>query len=64
MQELQASRNGIVECKFLSENHTVQQSQPDDPNPNTAESMVKGAHRTLIESSASLAFSVWTQFTV
>jgi hypothetical protein len=26
--------------------HTVQQSQPNDPNPNTAESIVKNAHRT------------------
>jgi hypothetical protein len=34
--------NGILECKNPSENESsVQQSQPDAANPNTAESMVK-----------------------
>jgi hypothetical protein len=34
--------NGILECKFLLENaDTVQQAQPHDANPNTAESMVE-----------------------
>jgi hypothetical protein len=41
--------NGILECGFLSENaDTAQQPQPDDANPNTAESKVKIVHRTLI----------------
>jgi hypothetical protein len=31
---------------FCRITHTVQQSQPDDANPNTAESMVENAHRT------------------
>jgi hypothetical protein len=38
--------NGILECKFMSKSRTVQQPQPDDANPNTAESMVENAHRT------------------
>jgi hypothetical protein len=29
--------------------HTAQQPQPDDANPNTAESMVKNAHRTTLD---------------
>jgi hypothetical protein len=31
---------------FRRKARTVQQSPPDDPNPNTAEPMVKNAHRT------------------
>jgi hypothetical protein len=41
--------NGILECKFLSENaDAVQRSQSvgPNPNPNAAESMVKNGHRT------------------
>jgi hypothetical protein len=36
---------------------TVQQPQPDDANPNTAESMDKNAHRTSFSSLVSLASS-------
>jgi len=37
--------NGILGCKLLSKNaDTAQQPQPDDPNPNTAESMLKNGH--------------------
>ena len=31
--------------KLLSKKRTTQQPQPDDPNPNTAESMGEGGHR-------------------
>jgi hypothetical protein len=31
---------------FCPKTRTVQQPQPDGPNPNTAESLVKNAHRT------------------
>jgi hypothetical protein len=43
MAELQASvgTNGILECEYLSKTCTVQQSQPDGPSPNAAESRVK-----------------------
>jgi hypothetical protein len=38
--------NGILECKtFLPKTRTVQQSKPDDANPNTAEYMMENAHR-------------------
>jgi hypothetical protein len=37
----------LLECKLLSKNaDTAQQPQPDDANPNTAESMVQNGHRT------------------
>jgi hypothetical protein len=40
--------NSIPRVKISVEGktRTVLQSQPDDANPNTAESMVKTAHRT------------------
>jgi hypothetical protein len=56
---------------------TVKQLQPDDPNPNTAGSRVKNAHRTVTTITITVpsavdfetklvnlwkAFSVWTQF--
>jgi hypothetical protein len=33
--------NGILECNFPSKTRTVQPTQPDEPIPNTKESMVK-----------------------
>jgi hypothetical protein len=39
--------NGNVECTFRRKTGTVQQSQPGGANPNTAEPMVKNAHRTV-----------------
>jgi hypothetical protein len=41
--------NGILECKFLSENvHcTWHKAWADGANPNTTESMVENAHHTI-----------------
>jgi hypothetical protein len=54
MQELQGTcvgSNSILErANFCRETRTVQQPQPNNPNPNTAESMVKNAHRTALRS--------------
>jgi hypothetical protein len=56
MQELQAEQRRETQsylraCKLQSKTRTAQQSQPDapNPNPNTPESMVENAHRTLIQ---------------
>jgi hypothetical protein len=42
-----AKLNGILEsANYVRKTRTVQQSQPNGANPNTAESMVENAHRT------------------
>jgi hypothetical protein len=44
---------GILACNFGRKTRTARSSQPDDPNPDTAEPMVKNVHRTLLASEVS-----------